>query len=147
MIRFKEKKVSDEKFNIKKIEEYLGKRDKFDEETLNIIKNISDLEKEYDSFKGVLKKLKREELDRLCKEFLVNDYERRFNVNQTSIISAIAGEENVNKELFRQNKEERVICFYIITNFFRITLKKLRSVNILIIFRIILTAEKLLIFS
>ena len=74
-----------------------------------ILKNISDLEKEYDLFKQELKDMKHLELNRLCKEFLVNDYARRFNIDQATLVSVIAGEDNTTKELIRQTRLQRVI--------------------------------------
>jgi hypothetical protein len=52
--------------------------------------------------------MKRKELERLNKEFLVHQYERRFRIPQDVVISVVVGEDHVNSEMNRQNKEQKV---------------------------------------
>jgi hypothetical protein len=67
------------------------------------------LEALYEKKKKILHKIKRDELDRIAKEFLTNEYERRFNVSKKTVVSAIVGEDNANFEIARQTREENVI--------------------------------------
>ena len=53
--------------------------------------------------------MKTNELKRINKEFLTNDYKRRFNISQETIISAIIGENLASTELIRQLREQKVI--------------------------------------
>jgi hypothetical protein len=52
--------------------------------------------------------MKRKELERINKEFLTNQYERRFRISQDVVVSVIVGEDHVNSEMNRQNKEQKV---------------------------------------
>jgi hypothetical protein len=52
--------------------------------------------------------LKTNEMDRIFKEFQRNNYEQRFNVDKIKVISALIGEDNINNELFRQERRERL---------------------------------------
>lgn len=90
------------------------------------MKDISDLEVIHENFKKELIKLRREELNRIGKEFLMNDYQRRFNTSLELVISAIAGEDNKNGELLKQQREEKV--FKLIYNF-QIYFEKLKMVQ------------------
>lgn len=109
--RFKERHMVDEKMNIKKIEEYLKQKENLNEEGLSVVNKIAELEKIYNKFKKELSQSRRQQLNRIGREFLVNDYARRYNVSQEVIVSAIAGEDNANSELLRQTREQKVKIF------------------------------------
>jgi len=51
--------------------------------------------------------MKKSELDRINKEYLINDYERRFKVPHEVIISALIGEDNTSNEYARQKREQK----------------------------------------
>ena len=51
--------------------------------------------------------LKNNEMDRIYKEFRRNNYGQKYNVDKNMVISALIGEDNINNELFRQQKRER----------------------------------------
>lgn len=74
--------------------DYIQLLDKLGEEERNIKKEISEM--------------KRQELDRIGKEFLLNAYERRFNVTLETVISALIGEENSFWEFERIRRKRRV---------------------------------------
>jgi len=48
--------------------------------------------------------MKKNELERINKEFITNDYERRFNIKLVEIIRAIVGEELTLSELQKLSK-------------------------------------------
>jgi hypothetical protein len=100
---------SDEKFNYRRIEEYINNKEKLTEDTLKMIENIRELDKVYNSFKKELQAMKKNELNRLAREFLIDDYERRYGVTKQRLISTICGEDFTNAELNRQVREEKVI--------------------------------------
>ena len=51
--------------------------------------------------------LKTSEMDRIFKEFQRNNYSKRYNVDKMKVISALIGEDNINNELFRQERREK----------------------------------------
>lgn len=51
--------------------------------------------------------LKTNEMDRIFKEFQRNNYSKRYNVDKIRVISALIGEDNINNELFRQERREK----------------------------------------
>ena len=53
-------------------------------------------------------KLKTNEMDRIFKEFQRNNYAQRYNIDKLRVISALIGEDNVNNELFRQERREKL---------------------------------------
>jgi hypothetical protein len=66
------------------------------------------LENEIKEKSEALKKLKKNELERICKEYFKNDYERRFKVTIQTMISALVGEENVLQEITNFKRLQRV---------------------------------------
>ncbi len=86
----------------------MAKNEILEEDSFEIVGKISELEAQYEKKKKTLQKIKRDELDRISKEFLTNEYERRFNVSKKTIVSAIVGEDNTDSEIIRQSREENV---------------------------------------
>jgi hypothetical protein len=76
--------------------------------TLDLLNKIKDLESEETSVKANIQSVKKAELDRIFKEYLTNDYERRYKVTKSVVISALIGEDNIFHELVRQAREQRV---------------------------------------
>jgi hypothetical protein len=101
------------KYNYKKIEEFINKKEKLSDDTLQLMKSIRELESVYEKFRKEMLQMKRTELNRIGREFLINEYERRFDITLQKVISAIAGEDFTNAELTRQMREQKV-CIYII---------------------------------
>ena len=52
--------------------------------------------------------LKTNEMDRIFKEFQRNNYKQKYNVDKIKVISALIGEDNINNEIFRQERRERL---------------------------------------
>lgn len=102
-----------ERYSIKKVNEYLSKKEKLDEYTYGLMDKVRHLEKLYDKKKKELQLLRRTELNRIGKEYLVNDYERRYDAPQDVLIAAIVGEDNISAELTRQVREQKVSRIYL----------------------------------
>jgi hypothetical protein len=96
---------------IKKFNNMIENHSKFkiDDESFKLIQKIRDLEKQHQEIKEELNELKQKELKRINKEFLINDYKRRFNVSQETVISAIIGEDNAANELIKQMRDQKVM--------------------------------------
>ena len=107
-----------EKIGFKVIKEIIDKSKKIDEKSKLYIKNITELEKKFKSKKDEIFELKHKELERINKEFLTNNYGRRYSIDQNSIISVIVGEGNASAEFSKKNREEKV--------FFRKTIGSIR---------------------
>ena len=52
--------------------------------------------------------LKTNEMDRIFKEFQRNNYAQKYNVDKIKVISALIGEDNINNEIFRQERREKI---------------------------------------
>ena len=59
-------------------------------------------------YKKEIDQQKKGEASRMNKEFLTNDYQRRFNVNLHTLISAIYGEDSMSAEYSRMIREQKV---------------------------------------
>jgi hypothetical protein len=57
---------------------------------------------------SIMNIMKKNEMNRINKEFYTNEYERRFNITQEDVISALIGVDNTPNELIRQRREQRV---------------------------------------
>lgn len=69
---------------------------------------IQEYEKIYTNYISEIQTQKKRELNRISKEFLTNDYQRRYNVRQEVVVSAICGEDNMNSEYTRLIREQKV---------------------------------------
>ena len=76
-----------------------------------MINEILELQKEEEKVRIKIKNLKINELNRINIEFLLNDYERRFEVNLEKIISVLMGEEFISKEFSLKLTKQRVFYF------------------------------------
>ena len=110
--------MHDEKYDFKNIQEVFRKKHQIEEEDLLILNKISEFEKAHNKSKEEIQNQKRQELNRLNKEFLTNDYGRRFNITQNVIISAICGECNLIQENTRLNREQKVFFYFILQNYY-----------------------------
>jgi HKD family nuclease len=70
-----------------------------------ILKQAELVEKEINKIKNELETLKAEEIRRLDWEFTKNDYERRYKVTLTNLITYLIGAKNIFEELARINRE------------------------------------------
>lgn len=76
--------------------------------TVNSLKEIKEIQASINDLKLKMERLRSKELQRINKEFLINDYQRRFNVTQEEVISAIVGEDNTMKEYAKLLKDQKV---------------------------------------
>ena len=73
---------------------------------------IEEYEKKFKYYKLEIENQKKKEINRINKEFLTNDYQRRFNVSQHALVSAIYGEDNMSREYARMIREQKVKVEY-----------------------------------
>lgn len=102
-----ENHVDEEDLTMKKIEQYLKQKGQLGEEAREYIRNVTELEGQLKNLFNNIQIMKRNELNRINKEFYTNDYERRFKVTQEIMISAIVGEDNSVNEMHRQRRDQR----------------------------------------
>ena len=81
---------------------------RLDEETIVSLKFINSIEKQADRLRREIVQLKNDELERISKEFLSNDYERRFSITLDQVISALIGEDQTANEFAHQSRLQRV---------------------------------------
>ncbi len=62
--------------------------------------------------RNYMTKLKDKEILRICKEFMVNDYARRFKISQKRLFSALVGEDEAISLLSRLSYEQKVIRIF-----------------------------------
>lgn len=94
--------------NIRRVSQFFDNKVTLNGDTQKIIENISILEKKESSLKEEIKKLKEREMKRIFKEFVKNNYDRRFNCEKKTVIAALIGEENTPVELVRQYRQQKV---------------------------------------
>ena len=71
------------------------------------MRKLKEIEKISEIKKKEMENIKNREMSRINKEFLVYDYERRFNVKKQKVLSALVGVENSHIEFAKQYKEQR----------------------------------------
>ena len=77
-------------------------------EEIKTVQNYIKLNKKLNNLKKKKENMKLIEMTRIFKEFQRNDYAQKFNTDKISVISALIGEDNVNSELIRQSKREKI---------------------------------------
>lgn len=87
----------------------LSFKDAIDEDIIVSHKFITEFEKKADKCNNEIIQMKNQELDRILKEFMMNDYERRFNVSLDQMISCLIGEDNTEMEFAHQSKILKVL--------------------------------------
>lgn len=111
------------KLTIRGIEEYLINKELNDISSNKLLKELTEIDERIDKLKGLMQALQKKEMERLIKEFNVNDYERRFKTTKFKVISALIGEDNAQTEMSRQNRENKVINVFILIYYFQIFYK------------------------
>ena len=69
------------------------------------------MEDQFRKVKKIMGEMKTSLLEKINKEFLFNEYERRFNIKLEQLLLAIVGEESLNSEMAKQNLMKRVLIF------------------------------------
>lgn len=95
--------------NYKEIKEAAEKFSEIDEKSSFYYKSIQELDKKLVNKKEELQNLQEKELSRISKEYLVNDYMRRFKIDQQTLIAAIVGQDYAAREYINKLREQRVI--------------------------------------
>jgi len=99
--------------SIKNVDDYLTSKEKTQENSNLIFKELFEIDNQMVMMKNNMSNMRRNEMNRLIKEFNMNDYERRFKTTRYNVISALIGEENTNMEINRQNRENNVKYFFV----------------------------------
>jgi len=81
---------------------------KLDEYSIIYLKEIKTLEEKEAKILNDIEDKKTKELKRINNEFLLNDYERRFNVTEEEVISALIGEDLTANWFNKLLREQRV---------------------------------------
>ena len=79
----------------------------------NTNKYIQTIQNKKNYIKGIqshIDELKNNQLERINKEFLNNNYQRRFNVPLFVVVSALVGEERLEQEMSKIQKESRMFA-------------------------------------
>lgn len=96
----KNEKDENEELNLKKIKVILQKRkSNIDSDLIQHISQINFLTQKLKIIEKEIHQLKMKEMRRLFKEFMENDYERRYNVIIDVVIAALVGEYNKHSEM------------------------------------------------
>lgn len=96
--------------NMKEIENnflnkhYLGKK------TKEVMNNILNLEERKEKINKEILLFKEKEIERITKEFVLNNYDKRFNTNLNEVIRALVGNVLVKEELKKAQMTEKRIC-------------------------------------
>lgn len=94
--------------SIKLVNQWLAQREKIDEDTqlkLNVIERLHSKQKEIE---GEMRKLRNAEMERIFKEFILNNYENRYQVSIETVISALVGEVNKDREMVKFNRTKKI---------------------------------------
>lgn len=95
--------------NLKKLEEVFSSKNILNDQLKYFLFKLKDMEKNYEDEKSQIAIKRKNELNRIGREFLLNDYKRRFNTDIRTVISAIAGEDSVNYEILKLERDKKVI--------------------------------------
>lgn len=101
--------LGNDEINVSNLKKYFTDKTslKVDIGSNNLVLYVEELEKINKELKSNLAEMKQDELSRICREYLINDYERVFRVNIDTIFSSIVGEQNVVTELKKFLEEKR----------------------------------------
>ena len=124
MMKRKEEEENEE-LNLKKIKLLLQKRkSNIDSDLIQHISQINLLTQKMKMIEREIHQLKKNEMRRLFKEFMENDYERRYNVIIDVVIAALVGEYNKHSEMAKvaqrrkqYKKDIQHIQFYNVASF------------------------------
>ena len=87
-----------------------GSNSVIDNNTNKYIQTIQNKKKYIKGIQSHIDELKNNQLERINKEFLNNNYQRRFNVPLFVVVSALVGEERLEQEMSKIQKESRLFA-------------------------------------
>ena len=93
--------------NFKSFKNRFKLHEKMDQKTMENAKIMDKLEKMAEKIEKEIDTMKQNEMVRITKEFVENDYEKRFQVSHDIIISALIGEDHKRNEFKRQQKVKK----------------------------------------
>ena len=99
--------VNFDKLNIYSINNLLKNYEEPDEHMKIYMRRLKEIERISVLKRNEMENIKMREMLRINKEFLMFDYERRFNVKKLKLLTALVGIENAHVEFGKQNKEQR----------------------------------------
>ena len=84
----------------------------FDEDTIIHLRFIKLLEQKESQIKKEMAEMQNQLMEYLNREFIANDYGRRYNIQLERLVLSLIGDENINAEMVRQNQMQRVSIKY-----------------------------------
>ena len=107
-IHIAEKNINQNNVTIKNIGNVLNEKNPYSKILENpIIQKISDLAAQSSEIEYEIIKMKRKELNRLFKEFFINDYQNKFHVVIETVIGALVGENKRDHEMVKYAKMKK----------------------------------------
>ena len=97
------------KMNLKQVKEMIDNRKELSKEVIAHFAHIEQLKQMLFQMEKEFSESKRIEIARISKEFLNNDYSRKYNVKIETVFAALCGEEGKNKELVSYTKMKQDI--------------------------------------
>lgn len=101
--------IDNGKLTINNVSQLLISKPQVESKSNDHLNAIKELEDEVAKIRSTRIDLKKKELDRVGREFLMNDYSRRFNVDLITVVGALVGEEKAIIEHERLLKKKKVI--------------------------------------
>lgn len=97
------------KIKLNELKDFLTSRDSVSLDIASRTQEVSKIQNQLLSIKEEIDIIRRQELDRINKEFLTNNYSRRYNnVNLKTVIHALVGKEFSDNEINKQLKDHKV---------------------------------------
>lgn len=90
---------------------YISKKEQIDPDTKYLMDYVESLDKLIQAWRHDLSKMKQNEIIRISREYMINDYERRFCINIERIVSLIVGKDNVRSEMKKIINERKKYYF------------------------------------
>ena len=107
-IQIAEKNINQSNVTIKNIGSVLNEKNPYSKILQNpIIQKISDLAAQSSEIEYEIIQMKRKELNRLFKEFFINDYQNKFHVVIETVIGALVGENKRDHEMVKYAKMKK----------------------------------------
>lgn len=96
--------------NLKQVKEMIANRKELSKDVITHFAHIEQLKQMLFQMEKEFSENKRMEIARISKEFLNNDYSRKYNVKIETVFAALCGEEGKNKELVSYTKMKQDIA-------------------------------------
>jgi hypothetical protein len=98
--------------SVKELSDFLAKRESLNENVAKLAYIVKEMEETYQSKRKEYMLLRKNELDRMNREFLFGDYSRRFeHIALKTVAAAIVGQDSSKVEVVRHNRDHKVNLF------------------------------------